>query len=114
MEAWVSLQVRKADAYQFSLAERQIDAHVRDPQRPEADLRAMERHNDAAHKAYAVALRAEASADALAERTAARPDVVPDGFCPTCGQQEGGTVTEFNQLGQCAFCISLTTTMRRS
>ena len=70
----------------------------------------MERHNDAAHKAYAVALRAEA----LAERTAARPDVVPDGFCPTCGQQEGGTVTEFNQLGQCAFCISLTTTMRRS
>ena len=110
MEAWVSLQVRKADAFQFSLAERQIEAHVTDPQRAEADLRAMERHNDAAHKAYAVALRAEASADALAER----PDVVPDGFCPTCGQQEGGTVTEFNQLGQCAFCISLTTTMRRS
>ena len=70
MEAWVSLQVRKADAFQFSLAERQIEAHVADPQRAEADLRAMERHNDAAHKAYAVALRAEASADALAERTA--------------------------------------------
>ena len=51
MEAWVSLQVRKADAYQFSLAERQIEAHVTDPQRAEADLRAMERHNDAAHKA---------------------------------------------------------------